>query len=75
MKKGSIIRIIASQPVDDQEGIDSYIGREFEVIEHWKQKDSYLENGQVTVILFDDVDLNPRQQLSILNKEEYIEVK
>jgi hypothetical protein len=70
MKKGSIIRIVKSQPKEIQELIDmnQYIGLELPVLAHWKQSSNALENGEIQVDL-------PEIGIVVLNKEEYEEVK
>lgn len=67
MKKGTIVKIIASIPEEgqDQLNLNNYIGTECEVIEHWKQKDNYdWKKGQIQVEL-------QGEGIIILNKGEY----
>lgn len=72
MRAKNRIRIIASIPADDgQEGIEEYIGKEFDVVAWWKSSTNSLENGEVQVVLRSEKDLNLNGQLSILNKGEY----
>ena len=77
------IRIIASKPNTEngvtQDEIKEYIGTEWEVIEKWQENIkpnsrnwNGLEKGQVSVILKSKNDPNPRNQISILNAEEYV---
>jgi hypothetical protein len=66
------IKIVNSSPVADQSGIEDFVGMEFETVETWKSKDTTLEKGQVGVVLRSDKDLNPKNQWSILNQDEYI---
>jgi hypothetical protein len=66
------IRVIASHSVEDQDSIEEFIGQERDVIETWKCKDSTLNKGQVGVKLDLNKETNPKQQWSILNKDEYI---
>ena len=71
MKKGTIVKIIASNPTADQIELDlnNYIGVKCEVIEHWKQKSNNdWVKGQVQVNL-------QGEGLIILNKGEYEMVK
>lgn len=65
------IKVISSNPIQDQDSISDFIGMEFDVIETWKTKNTVLEAGQIGVILKNDKDLNPKNQWSILNSGEY----
>ena len=65
------IRIIASSPVDGQEELNSYIGREYETVELKKHYDKDTvkemnELGEVAVYLEEN-----DKWLSIINKNEY----
>lgn len=65
------IKVISSNPINDQSGISDFIGMEFDVVETWKNRNTTLEAGQIGVILKNDKDLNPNNQWSILNSGEY----
>lgn len=63
MKKGTLIRVTASNPTQGQEGINHLIGQEFKVKAHWKLKTDCLEDGEVRIDTEDGE--------IVLNKSEY----
>lgn len=68
IKIGSIIKVVASCPTEEQDGIEEFIGVKAKVVEHWKQKNTVLDKGQV-VVCFDN------KHDYILNDNEYVVVE
>ena len=65
MKRGQLVRIVASKPARWQKGIDKYIGRIFPVL--LVHREGGRETGEVTVVINHDK--------LVLNKNEYELVK
>lgn len=63
MKIGTLIRIVASNPTQGQEGIGHLVGEEFKVKAHWKLKTDCLEQGEVRI--------DTEGGEIVLNKSEY----
>lgn len=65
------IKVIASYPIDGQEGLEKYVGQVFETLElkKWYDTDIIKEMKQLgeVAILVESNDKSP----SILNKNEY----
>ena len=68
IKLGSIIKVVGSFPTEEQDGIEKYIGREYKVLGHWKQKDTDLLKGEIRVSLDGKYEY-------ILNNKEYVIVE
>ena len=49
MKLGTKVKIIADHPRKGQDSISEWIGWEGIVTEHWKQKDSDLDKGDIQI--------------------------
>lgn len=75
MRVKKMIRVIDSIPAGQgdllQDGIKECIGKEFEVVEWWKNKNSGLDDGEIQVVLKSESDPNLGNQVSTLNKGEY----
>ena len=67
MRLGTKIKIVADHPRKGQDSLDDCIGCICEVVEHWKQKDSDLENGDIQVT-------SDSTGIIILNSREYVEI-
>lgn len=67
MKKGLKIRIVASKPTElqDEFSIVKYIGKEYEVVNHWQNSNSGLDEGEI------QIDLTEEGGIIILNSGEY----
>lgn len=68
MKIGTTIQVINNNPINDQSDIDILIGKKFNVLTHWKQENSGLNEGEI------QINSKDFGGIICLNKDEYIEL-